>query len=334
MALSKSVKTFSKDPATCRHEGNWSSVNFARGVPASYWIRCEHCGQNFRMKYQTAEAKVVLPLEPQTSFQAANHNMIKSIAYQWANDILTRFGEATTEWLRANQVELPVCQCGVRAHIRYIPRGKMPMPQLVWSCGGRMRTWEEDGQCEKIPRAKRNEVAVKKDEEDPYNGSCTFAREFRLTLWKDGVYATYAKYPHLIPLISMQANGMNHCTGIDHAVHDAGLLLTDHKDFWIRVEALRRGTYNGIYANDCLLHVRDHLKFPQFHVDILTGEASAVGTGNYHDLGHCHLDSTLSTEPQQPDGPQTMAYMIQNKRLFVWISETTRNMPYQSGQWN
>ena len=86
--------------------------------------------------------------------------------------------------------------------------------------------------------------------------------------------------------------------------------------FWESVEALHQGMYTGHGAADCVLHARDHVKFPMFHVDIDTGEATAVDGVHYSELGQIRIAEVgVSTKPQQMDGPQQLAYKIEAKKL-------------------
>ena len=192
-----------------------------------------------------------------------------------------------------------------------------------------MRTWRQDGGKRNVKRQDLDNVAVIYDEEDRYGGSCDYVKELRFTFPKEGKYATFARYPYLIPLLSFLDNGMNHCSGIDHAIHDAALELVPHHVFWQRVDSLIQEMYNGHDADDCVLHARDHVKFPMFHVNIVTGEATAVRGYPHEECGHIRIaDENVSTQPHQRDGPQHLAYKLENRKLYVWMSEETENMPY------
>ena len=87
-----------------------------------------------------------------------------------------------------------------------------------------------------VIKEKRCGVYNQRDVEDPYNGSCSFVREFRLSQFKEGQLATFTRYPHLIPLIAMRPDGMNYCTGLDHVFQDGKLPLIDHENFFLESE--------------------------------------------------------------------------------------------------
>ena len=71
-----------------------------------------------------------------------------------------------------------------------------------------------------------------------------------------------------------------------------------------------------------------------FHVNIVTGEATAVDGARYSECGHIRIaDVNVSTQPHQLDGPQQLAYKLENRKLYVWMSEETENMPYPIRQW-
>ena len=85
--------------------------------------------------------------------------------------------------------------------------------------------------------------------------------------------------------------------------------------------------YAGHDAINCVLHARDHVKFPMFHVNIVTGEATAVDGGHYSELGHCRIaDVAVSTKTQQIDDPQQLAYKLESRKLYVWMLEVCVNM--------